>query len=1045
MENTYIPLSRRSFLKMTAATSVLASLGSVADAKNKIEQVTQIPDYCTEKAKSIPVIEKVDLVVVGGSSGAVEAAIAAARCGSKVFLVAGMPYLGDDICGSFMYQIDKRTEQVQTALARRIFLREEDPRESYPKSDESKLVYSQQVAPTPMQVKKDLEEALITNEVSFVYSSYATDILQDGSGNIAGVVIANRSGRQVIRCKGVIDATREAQIAEMCGLPFENEGRGNEQTYQFVVVGNEAKSHAQIEKCELLPFEFSANGKSYPIRRYTFKYKTDHTYAALMEAEQQIRSWTWDANQVDSSDLLWYTPSRHWKNGNETIKEVAESPFVTNLIRYNPDGFEKVPSTYTLPLSVACSDRIANLWVIGPCANVSREVAGWMMRPINAMTFGARMGEHAAVQLQGTSLKEVTGSFKSQKAGTYCGEIGERLVALRALKESSFVNLPEHSLPVLGHYDVVVMGGGTAGAPAGISSAMHGAKTLVLEYLHGLGGLTTLGLIGRYWDGYRGGYTAWIDQHVREMAPKDHPRQLPTAADNVVDWKMELYRKELMKYNADLWFGVLGCGALVHNGTVRGIVVATPYGRGVVLANVVIDSSGSADIAIAAGAQFEYTGKEVLAVQGAGLPRFNLNDYYNNTDWTWVDDTDVLDISRLYVQGKVKFPQAYDLGKLPQTRERRRIVGDYTVSVYDIMSHKRYKDTISYHESSFDTHGMTIDPLFTLNPPGKRHVIYDADVPLRALLPKGLENIIVTGLGASAHRDAMPVIRMQGCLQNQGYSVGLVASEAVKQQVSIRNLNIKKIQKILVEKEVLPSRVLTDQETKSYSDKAFNAAVTGLPSKGYEVLLTDKPRCINTLRKKWDNASKEEQLVYATTLCLLGEKDKMSVVAEAIQSYPTWDQGWHYTASGQFGECMSELDRLIMALGNTRDVTALPYIIAKAELLLPEDYFSHYRAISEAFEAIGSSDAVPVLHQLLTAPGIRFHDTPSYRVAQTQVVPYIHDITMRNYILKELYLAKSLFICGDKDGTAKEVLIRYAQGLEGHYARFAYEVLQKSI
>ncbi len=40
---------------------------------------------------------EVDVVVVGGSTGAVAAAIEAAKAGAKVFLAAERPYLGDDM------------------------------------------------------------------------------------------------------------------------------------------------------------------------------------------------------------------------------------------------------------------------------------------------------------------------------------------------------------------------------------------------------------------------------------------------------------------------------------------------------------------------------------------------------------------------------------------------------------------------------------------------------------------------------------------------------------------------------------------------------------------------------------------------------------------------------------------------------------------------------------------------------------------------------------------------------------------------------------
>ena len=133
---------------------------------------------------------------------------------------------------------------------------------------------------------------------------------------------------------------------------------------------------------------------------------------------------------------------------------------------------------------------------------------------------------------------------------------------------------------------------------------------MVLEYLHGLGGLSTLGMIGVYWDGFRGGYTAHIDKSVLAMAPKDHPRQPKGEGRFPADWKMEWHRKELLQAGGKLWFGVMGCGALIEGSQVKGVVVATPFGRGVILSKILIDSTGSADIAIAAGAAFDYTGKK---------------------------------------------------------------------------------------------------------------------------------------------------------------------------------------------------------------------------------------------------------------------------------------------------------------------------------------------------------------------------------------------------------------------------------------------------
>lgn len=115
--------------------------------------------------------------------------------------------------------------------------------------------------------------------------------------------------------------------------------------------------------------------------------------------------------------------------------------------------------------------------------------------------------------------------------------------------------------------------------------------------------------------------------------------------------------------------------------------------------------------------------------------------------------------------------------------------------------------------------------------------------------------------------------------------------------------------------------------------------------------------------------------------------------------------------------------------------------IGKAKKLEPEDYLSHFRAITMATEAIGSREAVPVLLAMLTTPGVRGHSILSFAEARSNAVPDLNDTSTRNLALKELHLARALYLCGDQDGIGEEVLRRYADGLQGHYARYAQEIL----
>ena len=74
----------------------------------------------TESARDIPVAYDVDVVVVGGTSGGVAAAVAAAQNGAKVFLAAERPYLGEDICGTYRFWLEP-DEVPNLPLAKNVF------------------------------------------------------------------------------------------------------------------------------------------------------------------------------------------------------------------------------------------------------------------------------------------------------------------------------------------------------------------------------------------------------------------------------------------------------------------------------------------------------------------------------------------------------------------------------------------------------------------------------------------------------------------------------------------------------------------------------------------------------------------------------------------------------------------------------------------------------------------------------------------------------------------------------------------------------------
>ncbi|MBN2508344.1 MAG: FAD-dependent oxidoreductase [Verrucomicrobia bacterium] len=872
----------------------------------------------------------------------------------------------------------------------------------------------------PLQVKRVLDQALLQAGVPFLYNCPATELLTDAHGYPAGVVVANRSGRQAIRAKVIIDATDRASIARQAGIAFRDIPASPPGFSRVVVGGPPRTQDGLIRRERPVPLQIRDRaGASHPVHEYQLRLPLpDAGFASWAEAEQLARDWTWTPQAVDASEVLFQVPPAAMQ-GKQSLA----------------GGW---PGADQVPLDVFRPAGVDQVFVLGGCADVSRETAALLVRPVNAMAVGARVGAKAAEVARGLPAPEGVHLARVPVAQPVRGEVAEVRPAVNPRVGSEWVPAEARALPVLGEYDVVVVGGGTGGAPAGIGAGRQGVRTLVLEHLYGLGGVGTLGLISTYYHGNRVGFTKEVDDGVVAFGDK-------AARVNRASWnpehKIEWYRRALRRAGVDLWYGTLGAGAVVDRGRVTAVVVVTPHGRGVVWAKVVIDATGNADIAAAAGASCRYIDKTHVAVQGTGLPPKELGARYTNTDYTFVDDTDIVDTWRVMVMAKQKFHTAYDVGQLVDTRERRQIVGDFTLSPMDMLLGRTFPDTIVISRSNFDTHGFIVHPLFMLRPPNRADV--DVRVPYRCLLPRGLDGILVTGLGISAHRDAVPVIRMQPDVQNQGYAAGVAAAMIARRGGTTRDLDLKALQRHLVEIGNLPQRVLSETDSFPLPPERVAAAVARLTNQydGLEIVLAQFEVARPRLRQAHAAATdKAARLVYAHVLGMMHDGTGLDTLLEAVRS-AAWDKGWRYTGMGQFGPSMSPLDSLIIALGRTGAPQALEPILEKTAQLTPDSEFSHFRAVAMALESLRDPRAAKPLADLLRQPGMSGHARGDIMAAVKDVPGSGTDTSLRNLALRELVLARALYRCGDHEGMGAGILRRYAADLHGHYARHAQAIL----
>jgi glycine/D-amino acid oxidase-like deaminating enzyme len=857
----------------------------------------------------------------------------------------------------------------------------------------------------PLHLKRELDGVLIEKGVRFLFGCIATDILRDADGKPAGIVMANRAGRQAVKAKVIIDATDRAWAARVAGAEFRPHPAGP-LTFTRVVVGGEAPSDREHAPSKALGAAF----KRFDVHAYRLDIDVaDGSYRSYALAEQRARDLTYRAGQQSAADMLGCVPPDPVK-----ARRSVTGPW---------PGVDKVDLGAFQPRGV---DR---LFVLGGCADVERGQVGQLLAPVGLVGIGARVGEAAARMAIG-----VTGSDAVSLPGTAAGgrgEVREFLRGVRSHRPRATVRQGPRELPVLGEYDVVVIGGGTGGAPAGIAAARQGAKTLVVEYQNGLGGVGTIGRISKYYWGNRVGFTATV----------------PDGASWPVEGRMEWWRNEIRKAGGEIWFGSLGCGAYLVDGKVAGAVVATPQGRGVVLAKTVIDATGNSDVAAAAGAACIYTDASDLALQGTGLPPHHLGRDYTNTDYTIVDETDMLDVWNVFVFGKHMTGGQFDFGKLIDTRERRRIIGEHTITILEQILDRTHADTVVQAYSNFDTHGYTVHPYFTINYPHKKGL--GTHIPLRAMLPRGLDGILVIGLGLSAHRDAVPCTRMQPDIQNGGYAAGVAAAMAAKAGTDVRHVDIKALQRHLVDIGNLKESVLTDGDSFPLPEERVRAAVESGkdPYLDIAVILAHPEKALPYVQKAFQSAQKpEEKLHLAKLLSVLGDDAGLDVILDVMRASAELDSGWSYRGMGQFGSCMSDLDTLAYALGRIGSARAVPALVAKLKLLRDETEFSHFRAFAVALERIGDASAVDALAEVLSREDIRGRAIAGVEGSVKRAGEHGSwtTTTPRAQGLRELFLARALYRCGDKDGLGRRVLEEYSRDLRGHFARHARAVLEES-
>jgi hypothetical protein len=127
-------------------------------------------------------------------------------------------------------------------------------------------------------------------------------------------------------------------------------------------------------------------------------------------------------------------------------------------------------------------------------------------------------------------------------------------------------------------------------------------------------------------------------------------------------------------------------------------------------------------------------------------------------------------------------------------RETRRVVGEYQLNVDDVLGARKFDDAIARGAYPVDIHnpkgsGTVLKRL----PPGEAY-----DIPLRCLLPKHTDRLIVAGRCISGTHEAHSSYRVMPIVMATGQAAGVCAALAARHNTSPRSVDVREVQRELV-------------------------------------------------------------------------------------------------------------------------------------------------------------------------------------------------------------------------------------------------------
>ena len=345
-------------------------------------------------------------------------------------------------------------------------------------------------------------------------------------------------------------------------------------------------------------------------------------------------------------------------------------------------------------------------------------------------------------------------------------------------------------------FDVIVCGGGTAGAVAAITAAQEGAKTLCIETLSYLGGMGT-GIVMGYYDGEgMKGLCADMDREAREESKRSCCNIKKWCAGIHCEAKKLVYEREYSKYGGTVYYHSMVIGVFTEDDTVCGVRALVGGEVRDIGCRALIDATSEANICRIANLPTKSGRDADSQCQAYSVVSFVINQEgeleHVYRDNGFVDDGDMCAVSNAITSSYADSDTigAYSknevsnklilCGSVFGKREGLHSVGIDSMTGRNLLEFKEVKMPLFKMSSPYDTHlhdgAFESDLVNDFLAKGLKDTVLTMSFPFGAMIPKGIDGMVTAGLSMDVEHDAVPPVRLKMNVMRSGEAAGAVCA-----------------------------------------------------------------------------------------------------------------------------------------------------------------------------------------------------------------------------------------------------------------------------